>query len=75
MAFMRPPYGVNSVRWLRLLMRKNPKPRWMPNIRVNIKKIILNNLLNFKVPPTNRLRADADPVRADDCINRQSLRQ
>ena len=34
MSFMRPPYGPNSVRWLRLLMRKNPKPRWMPNIRV-----------------------------------------
>lgn len=33
MSFLRPPYGNNTTNIIRFMLRKNPKPRWMPNIR------------------------------------------
>lgn len=38
MSFLRPPYGKNTTNIIRFMLRKNPKPRWMPNIRVCIKQ-------------------------------------
>ena len=40
MSFLRPPYGNNTTNIIRFMLRKNPKPRWMPNIRVSLKSRI-----------------------------------
>ena len=34
MGMLRPPYTSSKIKMLNLFMKKNPRPKWRPNIRV-----------------------------------------
>ena len=36
MGMLRPPYTNSKIKMLNLFMKKNPRPKWRPNIRVSL---------------------------------------